>query len=131
MFETGKVYKRRALHDLYGGQWQGGISTPAKTTAIFIFTGASGARYGYKDHWKGDSFYYTGEGQIGDMQFTKGNLAIRDHMQTDKSIYLFEGLSKGNAKYICQLKYVGHSIEDGVDRDNRPRKLIVFQLQRV
>jgi hypothetical protein len=31
MFEVGEVYDRRSdLHGRYGGQWQGGISTPRK-----------------------------------------------------------------------------------------------------
>ena len=36
--QLGREYKRRELHDFYGGQRQGGISTPQKYPYIFIIT---------------------------------------------------------------------------------------------
>ena len=42
------------------------------------------------DGWADDSqqvFYYTGEGQEGDQQFTRGNLALRDAAHTGKTIH--------------------------------------------
>ncbi|WIF06166.1 hypothetical protein QEP77_20460 [Serratia sp. B1] len=60
----GKLYTRKALIELYGGQLQGGIWTPREFPVIFIFTGESGETYGYKDGWTAEgSFSYTGEGQ--------------------------------------------------------------------
>ena len=74
MFEIGKVYNRQSeIHSIYGGQRQGGISTPSKFPMIFIFTGDSGHEYGYKDEFKENGiFWYTGEGQTGDMKMTRG-----------------------------------------------------------
>ena len=49
-FQRGHVYDRRAeIHSAYGGQEQGGISTPTGTSAIFLFTGESGGQFGYDD----------------------------------------------------------------------------------
>jgi hypothetical protein len=63
MFEVGKSYMRRQLHDKYGGQRQGGISTPAKHPLIFLFTGGGGEKWGYRDHWAVDgTFRFSGEG---------------------------------------------------------------------
>ncbi len=40
MFEVGRVYNRRLeIHEPYGGQRQGGISTPRDWPFIFLFTG--------------------------------------------------------------------------------------------
>jgi hypothetical protein len=40
MFEVGRVYNRRLeIHQPYGGQRQGGISTPRDWPFIFLFTG--------------------------------------------------------------------------------------------
>ena len=96
MFEVGKIYNRKEdINSKYGGQQQGGISTP-KRPYIFIFTGLSGQKYGYNDGWdKNGVFLYTGEGQIGDMRFIKGNKAIRDHSINGKELLLFESLGKG------------------------------------
>jgi len=42
-FKPGRVYNRREdLHGHYGGQRQGGISTPADYDLIFLFTSAAG-----------------------------------------------------------------------------------------
>jgi 5-methylcytosine-specific restriction protein A len=80
MFNVGQTYRRKDLHDQYGGQRQGGISTPADQPLIFLFTGGRGSLWGYEDSWEPDgTFRYSGEGQTGDMEFRAGNLAVRDH----------------------------------------------------
>jgi len=94
-FIPGQPYSRR--HDVhqYGGNWQGGISPSREHPYIFIFSSASGHQHGYEDGWINDDvFMYTGEGQVGDMVFTRGNLALRDHIQNDKRVLLF--ISKKN-----------------------------------
>ena len=80
-FQEGETYHRRQdLHARYGGQQQGGISTPADFPLVFLFTSASGSDFGYRDEFRPDgTFWYTGEGQRGDMEMTRGNRAIRDH----------------------------------------------------
>jgi 5-methylcytosine-specific restriction protein A len=89
---VGKTYnRRRDLHDKYGGQRQGGISTPSAHPLIFLFTGESGAQYGYRDGPRPDgTCWYTGEGQVGDMEMVRGNRAIRDHVTDGKQLHLFE-----------------------------------------
>src|SRR4051812_21567862 len=91
-FEPGGIYNRiRHIHDVYGGQRQGGISTPRLAPLIFLFTGETGDQYGYRDGPRADGiFAYTGEGQIGDMEFVRGNLAIRDHVKDGRDLLLFE-----------------------------------------
>jgi 5-methylcytosine-specific restriction enzyme A len=68
-FEVGKVYSRRKdIHEKYGGQVQGGISTPKDLPAIFLFTGEGGEAFGYKDGWDENGiFRLFGNGQKGDM----------------------------------------------------------------
>lgn len=131
MFELEKEYRRRDLHLRYGGQWQGGISTPAKYAFIFSFTGVGGEKFGYSDDWKADgSFHYTGEGQTGDMEFRAGNRAIRDHVATNKALYLFEKSGKGMVRYRGQMELDGYELVGGVpDRDGRTRTVIVFRLR--
>lgn len=130
MFKIGQIYRRRELHQEYGGQEQGGISTPANNPIIFIFSGSSGEQHGYSDGWDEENYFnYSGEGQKGDMKFTKGNLAIRDHVKNGKSIYLFEFESKGLWKYIDQLELVDYSYHDTPDSEGNIRKGIRFKLK--
>ena len=54
----GQEYKRKELHDQFGGGRQSGISPSAKTDIIFIFSGESGEQFGYEDGWQEDGLYY-------------------------------------------------------------------------
>ncbi len=120
MFQIDQVYKRRDLHEKYGGQQQGGISTPANHPFIFLFSSKSGKTYGYKDG---------GEGQEGDMQFVRGNKAIRDHQKDGKSLYLFEYVDRGYVRFIGEMVCWKIHEKSGLDIKGRLRKMIVFELK--
>ena len=94
MFTPQRSYRRRELHDQYGGQRQGGISTPQRYQVIF--SGSSGPTYGYEDRWtdKG-AFEYYGEDQRGNMQLSSGNAALLKHAGDGKDVPLFEALGGG------------------------------------
>lgn len=86
-FEVGKEYNRKTeIHGSFGEQAQGGISTPKEFPVIFLFTSDTGAQHGYHDEYRGDGlFWYTGEGQTGDMRMAGGNKAILEHAQTQRT----------------------------------------------
>jgi 5-methylcytosine-specific restriction protein A len=101
MFIPGHAYLRRDLRARYGGQRQGGISTPSAFPLILLFTGESSSKYVYDDGWiSPDLFLYSGEGQEGDMQFVLGNRGIRDHIQNGKDLHLFEYVESRLVRYI-------------------------------
>jgi 5-methylcytosine-specific restriction protein A len=130
-FEVEKIYdRRRDIHAEYGGQRQGGISTPASVPFIFLFTGETGHQYGYEDHWDNDGvFLYTGEGQRGDMEFVRGNRAVRDHAGDGKDLLLFRSLGKGKGcRYLGCFACANWEIHEGPDLDRNLRKVIVFHL---
>ena len=130
MFEPGKEYRRSELHALYGGQGQGGISTPKGKPYIFLFTGPQGEEHGYHDHWEdSDTFIYTGEGQHGRMEFVRGNAAVRDHDANDKDLHLFQYVSKGHVRYIGRMECVSHRIEQDQDTEGKRRQTIQFVLR--
>lgn len=130
--KTGQKIKRKQFHDLFGGQGQGGISTPkVHKDMIFIFSDPKeGEKYGYHDGWDGNSFYYFGRGQEGDMIFNSGNQAILDHKKNKKNIYLFHG-SKGEVTYENQFtldEKEPYKYRDSKDRNGEERQAIVFKL---
>jgi 5-methylcytosine-specific restriction enzyme A len=132
MFIQGHEYIRRDLHQKYGGQRQGGISTPSTFPIIMLFTGESGQEYGYKDGWDstGD-FLYTGEGQTGGMTFVRGNRAIRYHVDDGKDIHLFEYIRTGVVRYIGQVISNGFEIKRGPDLTGNQRDIILFRLMPI
>jgi len=107
------MYRRRELHEKFGGQRQGGISTPAKAPFILLITGESGKPHGYSDEWTNDgTFLYTGEGQRGDMSFVGGNRAIRDHQKNGKALQVFEQDKKDKRflRYLGEMEYAQHTL---------------------
>lgn len=133
-FEIGALYNRtRDIHEVFGGQKQGGISTPSDSEFIFLFTGEAGKAHGYDDFADEEGFHLYGEGQSGDMQFVRGNLAIRDHGRNGKRLLLFQSLGKSRP-----YRYLGEHVLVRTDTVDAPstargvlRKAIVFLLQRV
>lgn len=134
-FAVGALYSRRVdIHAAFGGQRQGGISTPASSPFIFIFTGEAGKAHGYSDFWEADDvFHYYGEGQRGDMRYTGGNLAILRHDVNAKRLLLFQAMGKGRPyRFLGEMRLLKPYEQDGVpDTEGNPRKAIVFQLQPV
>jgi 5-methylcytosine-specific restriction protein A len=133
MFEIEAEYRRRDLHDRFGGNRQSGISYSKNSPIIFLFTSENKDRFGYHDGWtpEGD-FLYSGEGQIGDMEMSRGNLAILEHEKNGKEIHLFAKSRKSMVRYIGQMKYHSHEIRESTpDLHLQTRTSIVFRLTPV
>jgi 5-methylcytosine-specific restriction protein A len=129
-FKVGEIYNRRHdIHAVFSGQSQGGISTPAIAPLIFLFSGDSGSAYGYEDKFSPDgSFWFTGEGQVGDMQFVRGNAAITHHESQRKQLLLFEYVDTGRVRFLGEVEYLCHHIEQRSDRNHSLRNAIIFHL---
>jgi hypothetical protein len=132
LFKIGKVYKRSSIHDQYGGNRQRGIAPSKEFPYIFIFSGESGHKHGYKDQWENPNiFSYTGEGQIDDMEFTVGNLALRDHIINGKRVFLFLEDIRSYVKFEAELILDSIDFFNGPDRDGNDRIAIKFFFKRV
>ena len=127
-FIQGKIYRRSDLHKKFGGSRQSGISPSANFPIIFLFTGKSGAQFGYNDEWENGVFQYTGEGQEGDMEYLRGNLAIKDHLGNGKELHVFEQQEKAMVKYIGQMVCIGSHFKPGLDKNGKNRRVIIFEL---
>jgi 5-methylcytosine-specific restriction protein A len=131
MFNINQIYKRADIHIQYGGNTQSGISSSAKFPFIFIFSGESGHQHGYKDQWENpDVFSYTGEGQLNDMRFIKGNLALRDHLKSGKRVFLFIQIRKAFVRYETELELIEFGYYPGDDREGNKRTAIKFFFKR-
>ena len=117
------------LHATYGGQRQRGIITPADHRVILVISGSTGLKYGYADEWDEDGvFHYYGEGQTGDMTFTGGNVAVRDHAAREKELHLFEHVKGKDLRYVGEMICAGYEWRTAPDRTGASRQAIVFQL---
>ncbi|WP_079990749.1 HNH endonuclease signature motif containing protein [Haloarcula sp. CBA1127] len=128
----GARYNREALHQAHGGAKYRGIAPSADHPYIFIFTGKAGEEHGYKDEFRGDTFIYTGEGQEGDMEWSMGNKAIRNHKSTDTELHLFESNNEAwQVTYLGQYECVDWFKEALPDQRGNMRQGIRFKLDPV
>jgi len=131
-FVKGEIYDRQTeIHGPFGGSSQSGIAPSRKAPAIFLFSGASGEQYGYTD--KVDEvngvYSYAGEGQVGHMTLTSGNLAVQQHAAKGRALHLFKTLGKGKGQlYVGEYVCADISWQDGSDRNGDIRKILIFHL---
>lgn len=134
-FQVGALYNRQAdIHDRFGGQRQGGISTPKDAPFVIIFTGAAGKSHGYADKWGDDGILdYFGEGQSGDMTMTAGNRAIDRHLLDGKRLLVFKALGHGKPYRFDGefIKYSSYTQPDTPATRGPNRNAIVFRLEPV
>jgi len=136
-FVAGHQYWRSSdINDNFGGSRQSGIAPSSVSDAIFIFTGDSGEQHGYRDFEEVDEngcrvLHYCGEGQVGDMTLSRGNLALTRHSVDGKAIHLFKTLGKSKpVEYVGEYIYVDHYEATGQDRNGQSRTIIIFKLFR-
>jgi hypothetical protein len=128
-FGQGKKYLRKDIIDTYGGQSRSGITTPSNHPIIFLFTSKVGEQFGYDDGWTDDgTFEICGEGQVGDMEFVRGNKAVLEHLENGKELHLFEAVGGGYVRYISEMFYKSHREDIGPDKNGADRKRILFEL---
>ncbi len=127
IFSPGLIYKRSLIHDQYGGSRQSGISVTAEFPFIFIFSGKSGHQHGYKGSMGKCErvFLHRGRPNRGH-EFSRGNLAIRDHIKTGRRIFLFTQEVKAFVKFEAELELLECNYFLSPDRDNNERVAIKF-----
>lgn len=132
----GQAILRARLHDRYSGIRQGGIAPSRKTKNIFLFTDdSSNNEHGYeRDYWVDDfTFLYCGDGQTGDQELSRRNLQVLNHVQDGRKLRLFSPVA-GKVTYLGELSIDAekpYELADGIGRDGKPRKVIMFRLHRV
>lgn len=133
----GDEVRRRAVHRVYGGQQQGGISTPKSIGDVLIFTDPeSGEEFGYDKHEglrEDGNYSYTGEGQVGDQSIDKrGNAALVRAAENGNAIRLFR--TRGvYATYVgaFTLGSPAYWEKEIPDRDGAMRRGYVFNLEPI
>lgn len=139
------IVTRQQLNAAYGGGIQGGMLTPAGGRYIFLFSDpVPGGQYGYTwDGWADENletFFYTGEGSVGDQEFTRRNRILRDAAAEGREVHLFVADGYSGASRERTHRYMGQFTvnpdqpwrrEDAPDVNGATRSAIVFRLNRL
>ncbi|MCQ8834993.1 restriction endonuclease [Streptomyces malaysiensis] len=132
----GEKRKRTAIQDLYGGNRQAGIAHSRQSPNVLLFSNPGrGHQVGYFDGWGADGYYhYTGEGQKGDQEMTRGNLAILRHVQEGRALHLFDSVARGVVAYMGEFTLATDTpwyYQDAPDAQDEIRSVIMFRLKPV
>lgn len=127
---VGDVARRQVIHKRFGGQRQGGISTPANTKLVLLWPNSTGSSHGYDyDGWKTDgSYHYTGQGRFGDQRFTPNNQAL---LEPGNEIHILEEAADTVVRYVGQFRPDDNEpfyLADAPDSSQELRSAIVFRL---
>lgn len=130
MFRVGNEYHRvKDIHERYkGGRRYSGIATFANQDFVVLVSSPTGKAHGYEDTFIDGVFHYTGEGQAGDMKFTGGNRAVRDHVKESKRLFLFFQHRPNYLTYRGEAFYEDHYWAERPDTNKQPRQAIIFKL---
>ncbi|WP_460703979.1 hypothetical protein [Luteococcus sediminum] len=132
---VGDTISRVQLHLDYGVNPQSGITASSKTPNVLVFSAASsGHQHGYFDQWEGEHFYYAGEGQKGDQQFSGGNKRILQHVDDGNTLRVFNGAG-GEVTYAGEFELADEQpwiYRQAPETGGGPlRRVIVFRLAPV
>jgi len=127
----GAVYKRADLHSRFGGSRIAGIVPAKHEPLVLLFHTEEPAHQFYRDGFGADGLYwYCGEGTSGDMSWSAGNRAVRDHMQQGRSLMFFERFRRkgGLWRFSFVMQFVRFKEEERPDARGQRRRAFVFGL---
>ena len=65
------------------------------------------------------------------MKYTKGNLALRDHLQNGKRVFLFESEGKGFVRFITEVEFFDADVFETHDTAGKLRIAIKFFFKKI
>ena len=108
-------------------------STADTIDLAFIITSEAdeiNVRNPYHDRWEGDYFKYTGEGQKGNQELKRGNLALSQQQAQGFPLHLFSKLEKNKYRYDGRFNVVNIGKEKQKDVDEKERIVYLFNLKK-
>ncbi len=131
LLNLGAVYRRADLHGRFGGNKYCGIVPSKKESVVLIFHTQEPSQQFYRDGFDSDGLYwYSGQGQQGDMTWNASNNAVLNHMIDGRDLFFFERVQRkgGLWQFSHIMRYFNHRIKDRPDNDQKIRKAIIFGL---
>lgn len=137
LFLTSHRFTNAELAETFKVGTQRGIRVAGRSpdTKLVVFTTDASSHYRadhpYRDYWKGDTLFYTGEGLVDDQEMTYGNLALKNSMSAGFPVYGFQRLPEGGFAYLGRFRVNAVHEQQQPDKTGRPRRVYVFEMLRV
>jgi len=111
----------------YSGSLWSGINHVVLITALHK-TPEDLIRNPYEDRKMDTRLLYTGEGRYGDQRMERGNRVLKQQMEKNYSIYVFEKKSPGKYAFLGTYKVLSVRNEIQKDAQGKERKVFLFEL---
>lgn len=82
----------------------------------------------YQDRKVDDRLLYTGEGRYGDQTMTRGNLVLKQQIERNYPLFVFEKKSPGRYVFLGQFKVLSVQNETQKDSKGEKRQVFLFEL---
>lgn len=138
-FVINNYYKKDSIWPKFGVGARGGIRFNKSKNLIVIFIDTKpqkpiddAGRNIYEDGYdsKKKLFRYTGQGQEGNQEFTRGNKWLLESKEKKSEIHLFQQESPEKShKYIGKVRVESYNFERQKDRNGRERDVVIFWLR--
>ena len=128
---VGKFYSNQEISEIMEVSTMGGIRISKGNHLVLCSAPYNPQKQTiYQDHFAGDDFHYTGQGQEGDQEITAGNKAIIDSKQAGMPIHLFKKHNEGGLwEYLGEVSYQDHYWDEQTDSKGNRRKVVMFKLK--
>jgi len=85
----------------------------------------------YQDRKIDDRLFYTGEGRYGDQKMTRGDLVLKQQIEKNYPVYVFEKKSLGRYVYLGRYKVLSVHDETQDDSEGKQRLVFLFELRKL
>ncbi len=139
--KQGQKLSKREIHDLVGGSDQHAMTSCMNGEAFLIFYDPKTSRKNKYDLWEGQqidgSFWYTGQGLVGDQQMTRSNRGLVKAAEDGRPIHFFRRPENGVKREKGNpYEYVGpvvlgdppYEVKAAPDTRGNERQVFVFRL---
>lgn len=127
-FQVGEVYRRKVLHDQFGGERFQGVASPEKGSSIFLFTGDGSGANEYESAFTDEGHLKCWVSKNPDHPSWADSIeALPEHPETDEDLHVFESTGESDyVNYIGEFEYQSHYIQESDTSDQEDRFIVLL-----
>lgn len=128
MFEIGKVYNKKQLHEQFGAQEIKNMVTQKNFPPIMIVTGDKARIYGDSGEWIAEDTYVYTDHLLNSRLNLKPD--SKEYVIDNGDVYLFKHVNDEKVEFENKMKLVKLKIETGYDEEGSYTERIRYELKK-
>lgn len=125
----GEIIPYESLQKIFSVGVPRGMLRSTKTNSLVLVSYSYGKIF--RDRWEGDTFYYTGEGQVGDQSIAEEyNKTLTESDTNRVNLFLFRVFHPNQYLFIGEVELLNKPLtETQPDKNKEPRSVYLFPLK--